>query len=99
VTNILRLSDGTEIVINRPTNTSSRSNKNKSGRTSRRQSNSARVLRAVGGTTNLVRAAYHGYDPILKTTNYDALCIVKQPKEIWDGVTHPSSYTGGKGVN
>jgi hypothetical protein len=98
VTNILRLSDGTEIVINRPTNTSSRSNKNKSGRTSRRQANGQAVLRAVGGTTNLVRAAYHGYDPILRTTNYDELCIVKQPKEIWDW-THPSSYTGGKGIN
>jgi hypothetical protein len=97
--NILRLSDGTEIVLNQPTTPSKRSVSNKSGRTSRRQANGQAVLRAVGGTTNLVRAAYHGYDPILKTTNYDALCIVKQPKEIWDGVTHPSSYTGGKGVN
>jgi hypothetical protein len=95
--NILRLSDGTEIVLNQPTTPSKRSVANKSGRTSRRQSNSARVLRAVGGTTNLVRAAYHGYDH--GTTNYDELCVVRQPKQIWDGVTHPQSYTGGKGIN
>jgi hypothetical protein len=77
---------------------SKRQNKNKSGRTGRRQYNANQTIRRVGGIANDTKAIYYGYDN--GTTNYAPLCVVvSKNKHFTDSPQQSSPSAGGKATS